>query len=248
MEKGNIMKYSKEELLKMYYHLARARVFTLKMHEAVNAGYIRSSFHTPYGQEAISVAAVCSIGDNDWIVPTHRGQCISIMRFDMYQFIAEVFGKRDGVEKGVAFDFHCSDFGEGKRVPSPLAVLGGVVPTYVGFAWSLKAQKKDEIAVVFTGDGACSEGAVYEGWNLAALYKVPLIHVIENNQWAMTVPLERQTANPDIAEKAVGVTVEDIRGSCPQNMILLAIFGDTASVESALREIKRKVEEGTDLC
>lgn len=52
----------------------------------------------------------------------------------------------------------------------------------------------------------------------------------------------------DIAEKAVGVTVEDIRGSCPQNMILLAIFGDTASVESALREIKRKVEEGTNLC
>ena len=52
----------------------------------------------------------------------------------------------------------------------------------------------------------------------------------------------------DIAEKAVGVTVEDIRGSCPQNMILLAIFGDTASVESALSEIKRKVEEGTNLC
>lgn len=52
----------------------------------------------------------------------------------------------------------------------------------------------------------------------------------------------------DAAEKAVGVTVEDIRGSCPQNMILLAIFGDTASVESALLEIKRKVEEGTDLC
>lgn len=52
----------------------------------------------------------------------------------------------------------------------------------------------------------------------------------------------------DIAEKAVGVTVEDIRGSCPQNMILLAIFGDTASVESALKEIKRKVEEGTNLC
>ena len=52
----------------------------------------------------------------------------------------------------------------------------------------------------------------------------------------------------DIAEKAVGVTVEDIRGSCPQNMILLAIFGDTASVESALAEIKRKVEEGTNLC
>lgn len=52
----------------------------------------------------------------------------------------------------------------------------------------------------------------------------------------------------DVAEKAVGVTVEDIRGSCPQNMILLAIFGDTASVESALREIKRKAEEGMDIC
>lgn len=209
------MKYSKEELLKMYYHLARGRVFTLKMHEAVIAGHVRSSFHTPYGQEAIAVAVACSADKNDWLVPNHRDQCASIMRVDLYKFIAELFGKEDGLHKGVAFDFHCSDLTEGVRLAPPLAVLGGVVPNYVGFAWSLKQQKKNEVAIAFTGDGACSEGAIYEGWNLAALYKVPFIQIIENNGWAMTVPLDRQTANPDIAKKAeaCGLPIQIVDGN-----------------------------------
>ena len=221
------MKYSKEEFLRMYHYLAQSRIFTLKMHEAVNVGHIRSSFHSPYGQEAIAVATVCSAGENDWIVPTHRGQCISMMRFDRYKFIAEVFGKGDGVLKGIAFDFHCNDYREGVRIPSPMPVLGGVVPAYVGFAWSLKRQKKDEIAIVCAGEGACSEGATYEGWNLAALYKVPLVHVLENNEWAMTVPLKRQTAIPNVSEKAAacGLPVQIADGT---NMIELREAMDKA--------------------
>ncbi len=209
------MKYSNEELLKMYRYLAQARIFTLKMHESVNAGYIRSSFHTPYRQEAVSVGTVCSAGENDWIVPTHRGQIICTMRMDMYRFIAEVFGKADGVCSGISFDFHASDYREGVRIPSPMAVLGGLVATYAGFAWSLKRHGSKEVAIAFTGDGQSSEGAVFEGWNLAALYKVPFVHVIENNGWAMTVPLHRQTANPNIAEKAkaCGLPIQIVDGN-----------------------------------
>jgi len=196
------MKYSREELLEMHKQLLKARLYTLKMHEAVNAGYIRSSFHSPHGQEAIAVGAVLEMDSNDWLGPTHREQCGSIMRFDTYEFIAEICGKRDGMAKGVAFDYHCTDYREGKRMLGPLGCLGGSIPTYAGFAFALKEKGSNEVAVIFNGEGACSEGEVYEGWNLMALYKVPMVHVISNNEWGMTVPLERQSANPNIAEKA----------------------------------------------
>lgn len=209
------MKYSKEELLRMYYHLARGRVFTLKMHEAVNAGYIRSSFHTPWGQEAIAVGSACALQDNDWIAPTHRDQCASIMRFDMYQFIAEIMAKDDGMVHGTGFDYHVSDFSDDVRMLCPLGCLGGMIPTYAGFAWGLKREGKDDVVLVFHGDGGCSEGTAYEGWNLAALYKAPVVYVIENNEWAMTVPLERQRVTPEVSVSAasLGLPVQVIDGN-----------------------------------
>lgn len=195
--------YSKNDLLAMYHNLKRGRIFTLKMHECVNKGLIRSSFHTPYGQEAIGVGIISALRDTDWFSGTHRLQTAFIMRWDLVGFIGELFGLDTGTEGGLIFDFHGSDFSDGgMRFPCGLGTLGGVVPQQTGLAWSLKNQKKDEIVVVCHGDGGCSEGAVYEGWNLAALYKVPAVYVIENNGWAMTVPLERESANPNISEKA----------------------------------------------
>lgn len=194
--------YSKEQLLDMYYHLKRGRIFTLKMHECVSKGYLRSSFHTPYGQESIGVGIVSAMRKTDWLSFTHRLQTALIMRYDLYPFIAELFGTKDGIGYGSVFDYHCSDYEE-NRIMTILGTLGGVVPTNTGFAWGLKKQGKDEVAVIVHGDGGCSEGTVYEGWNLAALHKVPAVYVIENNEWAMTVPIERQTVNPTISDKAI---------------------------------------------
>lgn len=209
------MKYSKEELLKMYEHLANGRIFTETMHKAVYAGLVRSSFHSPHGQEAIGVGIVSAMNGNDWLAPTHRLQTASIMRFDLYQFVAEIFAKKDGMHKGVAFDFHCSDFSEGIRMLPPFGTLGGIVPAYTGFAWSLKQQKKEEVVVIVHGDGGCSEGTVYEGWNIASLYKVPVVFVIENNEWAMTVPLRRQTTNENISDRAIpmGLSTQVVDGN-----------------------------------
>ena len=98
---------------------------------------------------------------------------------------------------------------------APLGALGGMVPLYTGFAWSLKQQKKDDVVVIVHGDGGCSEGTVYEGWNIAALYKVPAVYVIENNDWAMTVPIERQCVNSDISRRAepMGLPTQVIDGN-----------------------------------
>jgi TPP-dependent pyruvate/acetoin dehydrogenase alpha subunit len=195
--------YSNEQLLEMYRHLKMGRIFTLKMHESVYKGLLRSSFHTPYGQEAIGVAILSAMRKTDWLGFTHRLQTGLIMRYDLKDFIAELFGLRDSIKCGSAFDYHIADYKpDGLRILTLLGTLGGTVPMNTGFAWAKKLRGIDEVSVIVHGDGGCSEGSVYEGWNLAALYKVPAVYVIENNQWAMTVPLDRETANPNICEKA----------------------------------------------
>lgn len=195
------MKYSKEELLNMYNHLARGRVFTLKMHECVQAGYIRSSFHTPYGEEAASVGIATAMRNTDWLGTTHRTQPAAIMRYDIYQYIAEIFGKADGMFRGSTFDIHTSDYDKGK-IPAAVGTLSTSLGNHVGIAWQEKRNGTDNIFVALGGEGGWSEGICWELLNMAALYEIPVVFVVNDNGWAMTVPVERQTANRDFAQKA----------------------------------------------
>lgn len=207
------MEYAKDDLLNMYYHLVNGRIFTEKMHEAVNNGDIRVSYHTAYGQEAMCVAIGAALRETDWVVPSHRLQPLLLMRLDPYQLICELFGKRDGVCRGIAFDYHACDLE--KHVAVPIATLGCVYPMYTGMGWSLKRQKKDEVIMVLQGDGGINEGLCYEAWNFAALYKVPVVYVIDNNGWAMSTPLSRESANPNLSDRAIplGLTTQIVDGS-----------------------------------
>ena len=208
--------YSKKELLEMYYNLKRGRIFTEKMHEAVYQGMIRSSFHSPYGQEAIGVGIVSSMRKTDWLSYTHRLQTALIMRYDISEFISELYGFYSGPRHGSAFDYHLADYRkDGRHILGIPGTLGGAVPLNTGYAYALKMMKRDEVCVIVHGDGGCSEGAVYEAWNIAALHKVPAVYVIENNEWAMTVPLKRQSANPNISDKAAacGLPVKIVDGN-----------------------------------
>lgn len=195
------MKYSNDELLRMYYHLARGRVFTLKMHEAVNNGHIRSSFHTPYGEEAVSVGVVCAMRDTDWWGPTHRTQPGAIMRFDVYQYIAEIFGKVDGIHMGASFDIHTNDY-EKAKIPVGVGTLSTGLGNFAGIAWQEKRKGTDNIFVTNGGEGSWSEGICWELLNLCALYDIPLVSICTDNGWAMTVPAEKQMADRDYAKKA----------------------------------------------
>ena len=225
------MDYSKDDLLKMYYHLVNGRIFTEKMHEAVNNGDIRTSYHTAYGEEAMCVAIGSALRDTDWIVPSHRLQPLLLMRLDPYQFICELFGRRDGQNRGSAYDFHVNDME--RRVAVPIATLGSVYPMYTGMGWSLKRRGKDEVVVVLQGDGGLSEGMCYEAWNFAALHKVPVVYVIDNNGWAMSTPLYRQSANPNLSDRAIpmGLSTQIVDGS---NLLKIREAMDIA-VEKARR-------------
>lgn len=196
------MEYSKQELLDMYYHLAKGRIFTEKMHQAVNDGLIRTSYHTAYGEEAYQVAAVSALRDDDWVVMSHRSQIAALMRLDLYGYTAEVFGKKDGLHRGCGFDLHISDMTGPGHVGVRMSTLGSNVPMYVGFSWALKQKGKGQVALLFVGDGAMSEGTCYEAMNIGSLYHVPMVLVIDNNGWAMTTPLSRQSVDPDISNRA----------------------------------------------
>ncbi|WP_325199478.1 thiamine pyrophosphate-dependent dehydrogenase E1 component subunit alpha [Oscillibacter sp.] len=196
------MDYSRQDLLDMYYHLVRGRIFTEKMHQAVNDGHIRTSYHTALGEEAYQVAAVSALRGDDWVVMSHRSQVAALMRLDLYRYTAEIFGKRDGMHRGCGFDLHISDMTGPGRVGVRMSTLGSNVPMYVGFSWALKRKGRGQVALLFVGDGAMSEGTCYEAMNIGALYKVPMVLVIDNNGWAMTTPLERQSVDPDISNRA----------------------------------------------
>lgn len=196
------MNYSKQELLYMYDNLVYSRIFTLRMNQAVNDGLVRTSFHTPYGEEAFFVGIASALRPTDWVVQGHRTQPIDLMRIDRYKFVCELFGRVEGQNKGMGFDFHLCDMTGPGRIGLSIGTLGSAVPQYVGFAYGLKVQKKDEIAVVIHGDGGMSEGTCYEAMNIGSLYKVPLVLVIDNNEWAMSTPLERQSVNPNISDRA----------------------------------------------
>ena len=112
-----------------------------------------------------------------------------------------------------------------------------------GFAWARRLQGSDEVSVIVHGDGGCSEGAAYEGWNLAALYHTPTVFVIENNRWAMTVPLARESANPVISEKAAacGLSCQVVDG----NDILAVRRAMDVALEKARRGEPNVVEMNT---
>lgn len=201
------MKYSKEELIKMYDQLLAARIYADKMEKAVLDGQVLGSLHLPHGQEAIGIATVNAMRDTDWISPTHRFQAALMNRFDIQEFTDEILGKVTGTNKGITFDFHNCDY-ENARILQPVGTLGALVPIAAGHAWQRRRLGYDEVVIAVHGDGGCAEGTVAETWNLAALFNVPVVFLIENNGWAEGTPSTAHHFNAQISDKAAAAGIE----------------------------------------
>jgi TPP-dependent pyruvate/acetoin dehydrogenase alpha subunit len=233
------MKYSKDELLSMYRDLVRGRELILALQQSVMKGNIGTSFHTQLGQEAMDVGALYAMRDTDYYKPTMRSQTAAAMKYGYYPFIAELFCKKDGINKGVCFDYHMNNIE--KRMIISVATLGSDYPISAGIAWALKQKGKGEVIVTTQGDGACSEGTTYETWNIAALYKLPIVFVVINNGWAMSVPLYDQSYNPNISEKAKPIGLETTIVECGNDVLAVREAMEKA-IERARQNIPQVVE------
>ena len=191
------------ELIKhWYYKMLLIRRFEEVINEKFLAGDIPGFVHLYIGEEATGVG-VCSVLENsDYITSTHRGHGHTIAKgADVKRCMAELYGKRTGYCKGKGGSMHIADFGIGMLGAN--GVVGGGFNLAVGAALAIQLRKNDDgVAVCFFGDGASNRGTFHEGLNMAAVWKLPVIFVCENNQWASTTPLHEATAVTDISVRS----------------------------------------------
>lgn len=180
--------------------------------ECYMRGLIHGTMHLSIGQEASAVGSCLGLRDSDQITSTHRGHGHCIAKgAEVGRMFAEFFGKETGYCKGRGGSMHIADVDKGNLGAN--GIVGGGIPIAVGAALSMKMQKRDDVAICFFGDGANNEGAFHEALNMAAIWKLPVVFVCENNKYGMSVSVERATAVKNIADRAAayampGVTVD----------------------------------------
>lgn len=188
------------------------RLFEEGAEQSYMKGLVHGTMHLSIGQEASAVGVGILLEKEDYITSTHRGHghCITKGAEPKYMF-AEFFGKDTGYCRGRGGSMHIADVSSGNLGAN--GIVGGGMPIAVGAALALKQQKKKNVVVCFFGDGANNEGAFHESLNMAAIWKLPVIFVCENNQYGMSTSVERSTAVKRIAQRAQaydmpGVTVD----------------------------------------
>ncbi len=189
--------YSEEQLLEMFRQMYLIRQFEVACGENYAKGNIRGFLHLYIGQEATGVGALSPLKEQDYIVTHYRDHGHALARgLDVNRSMAELFGRKTGLSKGKGGSMHLFD--AAKRFMGGHAIVGGQFPLALGLAFSQKYQKTDGVTVCFFGDGSTNQGLYHETLNLAAVWNVPMLFVLENNGYGMGSAVERVRAgSPD---------------------------------------------------
>jgi len=193
---------SDAELAELYRALLLPRLIEEKMLVLVRQGRL-SKWFSGMGQEAVSVGIVSALEPDDWVLPMHRNLGVFTGRgFDLDRLLRQLLGREGGYSHGRERSFHFGSLEH--RVVGMISHLGAMLPVADGLALAGRLRGRDTVAVAICGDGATSEGDVHEAMNLAAVWKLPVVFVIENNQWALSTPTNEQYACEDLAQRAPG--------------------------------------------
>jgi pyruvate dehydrogenase E1 component alpha subunit len=198
-----------KEYLDYYRIMITIRQFETMAGEFFADGKIPGFIHLSIGQEASSVGVCSCLRVDDYLTTTHRGHGHMIAKgADLKKMAAELLGKKTGYCKGKGGSMHIADFSIG--ILGANGVVAGGLPIIAGAGFSIKMRKTDQVAVCFFGDGASNRGPVHEVMNLAAIWKLPILFVIENNQFASTTPLQDACSIDDICIRAAGYNMPGI--------------------------------------
>lgn len=195
--------YTKNEIIKMYSEMVLGRVYQEKILERIKAGNMTTGFfHLSIGTESLAIGILNAMKPCDYILPNHRQHALFLSLLDIKKFTAELMGRATGYCHGKSFEFHLGA-PEEHMLPNG-AILGSGGPYAVGAAMALKLDRKDGVVITCCGDGTTSEGNVHEAMNLASVFKVPVVFVIDNNGWAISQPASGQFAVENLSERAAG--------------------------------------------
>ena len=192
---------TRDQALAMLRAMTRIRRLEERCAEDYAAGKIRGFLHLYIGEEAIAAGVIPALHAKDAIIGTYREHGHALLRgVSADSIMAEMYGKSGGCARGRGGSMHL--FSREHRFYGGHAIVGGGLPVAVGVALADKLRGTGAIACVFFGDGAAAEGEFHEALNLAALWKLPVLFVCENNRYAMGTALEREHAEPEIHKLA----------------------------------------------
>lgn len=188
-------------LLDMYRKMVTIRRFEEAVYDLYTRAEMPGLAHLYIGEEAVAVGACTALRKDDYITSTHRGHGHLIAKGgDIKYMMAEILGKETGYNRGRGGTMHIADPELGSL--GAFAVVGSGLGTATGAALSAKMRGTDQVAVCFFGDGASNQGSFHETLNLAALWKLPVVYVCENNLYAISVPVSKAHLCADIADRA----------------------------------------------
>jgi pyruvate dehydrogenase E1 component alpha subunit len=197
----------KEALIENLRRMLAIRNFEVRAESAYQQGKIGGFFHSYIGQEAIQTAVLQAIGPNNWFATSYRCHALALLLgATPNELMAELYGRSTGNAKGRGGSMHFYT----ERLLGGFGIVGGQIPIATGAAFTIKYLKKPkEVSICFLGDGAVAQGAFHESLNLAALWDLPCIYVIENNMWGMGTAVNRAISVDRLAEdKAAGYNMK----------------------------------------
>jgi len=200
--------FDKEELVHLYRHLLWPRLIEEKMLVLLRQGRI-SKWFSGIGQEAISVGATLALESDDWIMPLHRNLGVFTARnMPLRQLFKQWQGAQDGYSKGRERSFH---FGNAAHhICGMISHLGPQLALADGVALAARLRKESKVALAFTGDGGTSEGDFHEALNVAAVWDLPVIFLIENNGYGLSTPVQEQYRCAQLADRGKGYGMESV--------------------------------------
>jgi pyruvate dehydrogenase E1 component alpha subunit len=195
------MNLSTDALLDVYRRMRTIRLFEEKLSELVNSGRLAGFLHLYAGEEAVAVGVCRHLSDRDVVCSTHRGHGHCIAKgVDIRGMMAELFGRKTGICKGKGGSMHIADLDRGMLGAN--GIVGAGIPLATGAALTAMVKKTGGVAIAFFGDGATNQGQFHEALNIASIWKLPAVYVVENNGYGEATPMEFVTPMRDLAERA----------------------------------------------
>lgn len=234
---------TKEDLVTMLRQEIEIRALENNIANLLSKAVLKGASHLYAGEEAVAVGAVAALRDDDLITSTHRGHGHAHAHGDKHaktaeakqehynKMMAEVLGKSGGYCKGKGGSMHIADVEHGNL--GATGIVAGNIPVAVGAALAQKLQGTDRVVVCFFGDGASNTGNFHESLNMASLWNLPVIFVVENNMYAMSVPWAKASKLPDVASRACAY---GIPGEVVDGMDVLAVRGAVAKAAERARK------------
>lgn len=218
--------------LELLREMLRIRRVEATVADVYPRGVIRTPTHLSIGQEAIAVGVCSVLRKTDQLFSGHRCHAHYLAKGgDLRRFMAELYGRETGCSRGRGGSVHLIDTGVGMMGSS--AILGGSIALACGAAYALRDDGRDEIAVAFHGDAVMEEGIIWECFNLALLFKLPILFVCENNHYSTNTHYRRRQAGPPIHERVAG---QGIRTATADGNDVLDVAAKTEALVAACRK------------